>query len=232
MHSESVGICAWLRNSFVDFPGTVSTVLFFEGCNLHCPWCHNPQIVKRELPAVSLDEVLDFLRKRKGLIEGVVLSGGEPTLHASLGLVVEKLRHNDLKVKIDTNGLHPEILQEIEFDYMALDIKTLPEKYALLGCTLHDCDERLKRSVEMVRARGENGEIRIPCAPGFIDRETALKIAQLIKGVTRVFLQPLNYNVDFLDETYKQKARLPHEELGEYRSIIAAEVGECRIRGA
>ncbi|MBN1601993.1 MAG: anaerobic ribonucleoside-triphosphate reductase activating protein [Chitinispirillaceae bacterium] len=231
MHNERVGICAWQKNSFVDFPGTVSSVLFFEGCNLQCPWCHNPQIVKRQLPAVSLDDVLDFMRKRKGLIEGVVLSGGEPTLHASLGPVVEKLKHIDLKVKIDTNGLHPEILQEVEFDYLALDIKTLPSKYVLLGCTLKDCDARLKRSIEMVRARGDYGEIRIPCASGYIDREIALEIAQLVKGVARVFLQPLNYKVEFLDEEYKQTARLPHEKLEEFRSIIAAEVGECKIRG-
>jgi pyruvate formate lyase activating enzyme len=231
MHSGRIGICAWQKNSFIDFPGTVSTVLFFEGCNLHCPWCHNPQIVRRQLSAVSLDEVADFLNNRKGLIDGVVLSGGEPTLHNSLSMLVDTFRKIGLKIKLDTNGLNPEILQEIQFDYIALDIKTSPSRYASLGCTFSDCEERLKRSIEIVRSSGKCGEIRIPCAPGFIDKKIALEIADLVSGVPKVFLQPLQYNTDFLDDAYKLNPALTQDELEEIQQIIGSQVDECKIRG-
>jgi pyruvate formate lyase activating enzyme len=183
------------------------------------------------LPPVSLDEVMAFLNKRKNVIDGVVLSGGEPTLHKSLGSLITTFRERGLQVKLDTNGLNPDILQEIAFDYIAMDLKTKPAQYSDLGFLYSDCEERLIQSIGIVREMGEFGEIRIPCAPGFIDKDIAAAIGPMVKGVAKVFLQPLNYKVEFLDESYKETKGIKNEEIREYQKIIAPYVGMCTIRG-
>jgi pyruvate formate lyase activating enzyme len=230
MSGEHIGICAWLKNSFVDFPGTVSAVLFFEGCNLQCPWCHNPQIVKRQLPPVSFDEIISFLKKRGGLIDGVVLSGGEPTLHCHLKDVVEAIHSMGIKVKLDTNGCDPVLINDLSVDYLALDIKTVPSRYYEIGCSINGCEERLMESIDVVRSMGEKAEIRVPCAPGFIDNEVAGEIAMLIKGVSNVFLQRINYNVEFLDNSFRDTIPVSDEQIHGFQEIISPYVGNCRIR--
>ncbi len=230
MSGDNLGICAWLKNSFVDFPGTVSAVLFFEGCNLSCPWCHNPQIVKRQLPLVSFDEILAFLKKRSGLIDGVVLSGGEPTLHCHLKKVVETFRKLGLKVKLDTNGLNPAVIKELTIDYLALDVKTVPSRYSELGYSVTGCEERLMESIDVVRSMGEKAEIRIPCASGFIDNEIAGEIAKLVRGVNRVFLQRINYELEFLDNSFKDTIPVTDEQVVDFQKIIAPDVVICKIR--
>lgn len=230
MSGNHLGICAWLKNSFVDFPGTVSAVLFFEGCNLCCPWCHNPQIVKKQLPPVSFDEILTFLKKRSGLIDGVVLTGGEPTLHCHLKEVVETLHSLGLKIKLDTNGLNPSVVKNLPIDYHALDIKTVPSNYNELGYRLTDCEERLIESINLVRSMGERAEIRIPCASGFIDTEIAEGIAKLVEGVSKVYLQRINYNVEFLDNSFKDTIPVTDEQMNEFKKMFAKYTGVCEIR--
>ncbi|HAJ80497.1 MAG TPA: anaerobic ribonucleoside-triphosphate reductase activating protein, partial [Fibrobacteres bacterium] len=113
MPDFATGITGWLKNSFIDFPGTVSTVLFFSGCNLRCPYCHNPQIVTNAfLPQIPLQEILDFFQHRKGLINGVVLSGGEPAMHETAQSIAAHARSMEYTVKLDTNGLLPEKIKE------------------------------------------------------------------------------------------------------------------------
>lgn len=230
MSGNHLGICAWLKNSFVDFPGTVSAVLFFEGCNLQCPWCHNPQIVKKQLSHISFDEILAFLHKRKGLIDGVVLSGGEPTLHCHLKKIVETLHSLGLKVKLDTNGMNPSVIRNLNIDYLALDIKTVPSRYGEIGCSVTDCEERLKESIDVVRFMSEKAEIRVPCASGFIDNEIAEEIAILVRGVSRVFLQRINYEVEFLDNSFKDTIPVTDEQMNEFKTVFAKCVGWCVIR--
>lgn len=230
MSSDHLGICAWLKNSFVDFPGTVSAVLFFEGCNLRCPWCHNPQIVKKELPPVSFDEICAFLKKRTGLIDGIVLSGGEPTLHSNLKDIVDAFHTMGLKVKLDTNGLNPSVVKNLSVDYLALDVKTVPSKYIELGYSVFDCEERLIESIDLVRSMGEKAEIRVPCASGFIDNEIAGEIAKLVGGVNKVFLQRINYNVEFLDNSFKDTMPVTDEQMSDFKKIFAEYAGCCEIR--
>lgn len=133
MYGEFKGISGWQKTSFIDYPGTVSTVLFFEGCNLRCPYCHNPDIVLRKNPQLSWTEIKSHLSSRKGLIEGVVLTGGEPTLHSCLPQIVNELRDDGFLIKIDTNGANPDMIAQCKPDYLALDFKTIPQRYELFG---------------------------------------------------------------------------------------------------
>ncbi len=226
------GIVGWVKNSFIDFPGTVSTVLFFSGCNLRCPYCHNPGIVLNTAPEkIALSSILDFLVKRKGMIEGVVLSGGEPTIHEELEDVLAEIRKLNLKIKLDTNGLLPEKIREINPDYLALDIKTTPENYIqLLKAPYENVRERLFESIATVKAMNENAEIRITIAPKIIDNKIIEEVEQMIKGVKKVFLQPMQTRVEMLDPAFRDMKKIAPEELVRYRELLLKFVEKCEIR--
>jgi pyruvate formate lyase activating enzyme len=233
MRSRFTGVAGWQKNSFIDFPGTVSTVLFFSGCSLRCPYCHNPDIVNAGPEGgVSSDDIWDFLEKRKGLIEGVVLSGGEPTLHACLVSIVPEVKNLGYRVKLDTNGLLPEIITSLSPDYVALDVKTAPRLYReLLASPYGDAEQRLARSVGIARDMGDNAEIRITVAPGIVDRQIIREIGELINGVKKVFLQPMQKKRDLLDPTIMEKEMIPASEISLYREILSEFVGQCAVRG-
>ncbi len=232
MRNRIEGLGGWIKNSFIDFPGTVSTVLFFSGCNLRCPYCHNPNLAEgRENIADRSDEVWSFLEKRRGLIEGVVLSGGEPTIHSEILELIPEIRQLGYRIKLDTNGLRPEVIESAASDYLALDLKTLPKYYGeYLDCSRSDISDSLERSIELVRRAGENGEIRITVAPEIVNHERIREMAKLVSGVNVVYLQPLNQQVPLLDPSYNTAPDIPEEELLVYRGIFRESGVDCRIR--
>jgi pyruvate formate lyase activating enzyme len=228
---EDFGVIGWQKNSFIDFPGTVSTVLFFRGCNLRCPYCHNPDIVHNRLPFIALSEILAFLEKRKGIMEGVVLSGGEPTLHVNLPKISGILHNKGLKVKLDTNGLQPDAIGLCKPDYLALDIKTASDCYSEVGCDMIDVPAKLEKSVEIVRSMGALAEVRITVAPSLVNECTVMKIADLIEGVSTVYLQQVEISDHMLNGAYAEQISFSLEILESFRSIISQRVEKCVIRG-
>ena len=129
-------ICGLQNLAMVDFPGKLAATVFTGGCNLRCPFCHNAPLVTHleEAEHFSEEEILDFLRRRQGLLDGVVLSGGEPLLHDGVGAFLRKVRDLGFAVKLDTNGCHPAALADILdrrlVDYVAMDVKNAPARYA------------------------------------------------------------------------------------------------------
>jgi pyruvate formate lyase activating enzyme len=233
MRSRFTGVAGWQKNSFIDFPGTVSTVLFFSGCNLKCPYCHNPDIVNADpVGSVSSGDIWDFLEKRKGVIEGVVLSGGEPTLHASLADAVPDIKQLGFRVKLDTNGMLPDKITSLSPDYLALDVKTAPRLYQkLLFSPYADAELRLGQSIGKARNMGDNAEIRITVAPGIVDREIINEIGELVNGVKKVFLQPMQKKRELLDPSIMEKEMIPAQEISVYRDILSEFVETCVVRG-
>jgi pyruvate formate lyase activating enzyme len=130
------------RCSFSDYPGKVAAVLFSQGCNFRCPFCHNGSLLgKRGDSALEEQEVFDFLKRRKGKIQGVVITGGEPTEHIDLPQFIKRIRRLDFPIKLDTNGSHPEMIEKLLqkglIDYLAMDIKAPLHKYdTLCGVTV------------------------------------------------------------------------------------------------
>ncbi|MEG1500318.1 MAG: anaerobic ribonucleoside-triphosphate reductase activating protein, partial [Clostridia bacterium] len=119
----------FVKNSFVDFPGVISSVVFTAGCNFNCWYCHNQGLINGEIKGhIHETEVLDFLISRKGFIDGLVISGGEPTLHLGLKAFIQKVKDLGLLIKLDTNGTNPKLLEELLeenlVDFVAMDIKT------------------------------------------------------------------------------------------------------------
>jgi pyruvate formate lyase activating enzyme len=180
------------KTSFLDYPGGISTVFFFLGCNLRCPWCHNRELVlpgggDEEAP-VSLEEALAHAFKRRSVLKGVVLSGGEPTLWAGLPDLIRRVKKTGLPVKLDTNGMVPEMLdvlfreEETRPDYIALDLKLAPSRYdELLPENQRpppgEAGKRLERSARLIAASGIAHEFRTLVFPR--ERFTALDIEAL-----------------------------------------------------
>lgn len=128
-------IAGWQKVSLVDYPGKVACTLFTGGCNLRCPYCHNSELLEGEMPSQDMEEVMAYLDVRKGILDGVVISGGEPCLQSDLVPFLARLKEKGLLVKLDTNGCFPDRLEEILdahlVDYVAMDWKNDPDHYAL-----------------------------------------------------------------------------------------------------
>lgn len=171
----------------LDYPGRVAALVFFGGCNLSCSYCHNPSLVRdyKELPSIPEEDLLGELERRKKLIEGVVITGGEPTLNKGLVTLCGKLQDMGLLVKLDTNGLNPKILEVLLknklVDFVAMDIKTAPERYD----ELHDgpvAKAHLARSAKAIIDSGVEHEFRTTVVPGLVSREDVDAMGEIVRG--------------------------------------------------
>jgi pyruvate formate lyase activating enzyme len=175
--------------SLIDYPNKVASVLFTPGCNLRCPFCHNWRIAVDPKPPFLQEAVaLRILESRKKYVDAVVVTGGEPTMHKELPKFLAKLKKRGFQVKLDTNGFYPEVLEEClnYVDYVALDLKTSPEKYKLLGARNTN---GLLRSVEMLKMGKVAYEFRTTIVPDIITAEDVNKICELTKGAKTHALQ-------------------------------------------
>lgn len=233
MRSDFKGLAGWIKNSFIDFPGTVSTVLFFSGCNLRCPYCHNPSFILSESDlSDKSEEIWEYLKKRRKIIDGVVISGGEPTLHPGITGLIKEIRSLGYKIKIDSNGLLPEVINEFSPDYLAIDYKTVPELYKkYLGAPFNDVATRLNKSLALVKKMGTNAEVRITVAPKIITREIIQNMLPLLEGVQLVYLQAADMKKEILDRSFfKDTNTITQSEMKEFQSMIMPLVGSCLIR--
>ena len=182
--------------AMVDFPGKLAATVFTGGCNLRCPFCHNALLVNRlaENPEThSAEEVLDFLKKRRGLLDGVVLSGGEPLMQNGAAEFLEQVRSLGFAVKLDTNGCYPEALEEILkrnlVDYVAMDIKNSREKYgATVGIPGFDVTP-IEQSVALLKNSGIDFEVRTTVVKEFHSAQDIVSIGQWLVGSPRYYLQ-------------------------------------------
>ncbi len=180
--------------SLLDFPGRVSSLVFTGGCNLSCGFCHNPGLVldPDQYPDYPLDELLDELKQRRSFIDGVVVSGGEPTLATGLAGFLEQIKELGLQVKLDSNGLLPRVLTGLFerrlVDYLALDFKTSPARYA----ELHDRPvdtAALLASCRLAIEQAPEYEFRTTCVPGLVTEDELHVMGEVIKGARRWVLQ-------------------------------------------
>lgn len=177
-------------------------------------------------------EIWDFLEKRKNLIEGVVFTGGEPTLHPNINNLIEELHSLGYRVLLDTNGLLPEMIEEFSPDYLALDVKTLPQLYtSLLKAPYEDVDTRLKHSLDILKSMGDNAEVRITVAPDIITEDVICNLRPLLDGVQKVFLQPANLRQEILDPSFfPSSSPIPMNEINYFQELLSSVVGSCTIR--
>jgi len=190
-----VQLKGWVRTSLIEYPGHIATVLFVGGCNFRCPPCHNADLVQRpaEMPDLGIGEVWDFLSRRVGLVDGVVVTGGEPTLQSGLIPFLRRVRERGFDVKLDTNGYRPDVLaallDEGLVNYVAMDVKAPPTKYPLLAGRADVDVARVERSVDLLRSSGLPHEFRTTVVPGLLDEADVEEIARWIAGAERYVLQ-------------------------------------------
>ena len=225
------------KNSMIDFPGKLACVLFASGCNFDCPYCHNPQLVqgcKDRCGELSQDEVDQFLDRRKHFLDGVVISGGEPTLQADLVSICRKIKAMGYPVKLDTNGSRPRVIRELLdeglLDYIAMDIKTDPERYASLIKKYENAGAILE-SIEIIMGAGIDYEFRTTCVKPLIDADVIARIVRVIKGAERYALQQFEAHTVLHPELFQGSyTGYACEDLAYFKTIAEPWVQTCLVR--
>ena len=188
-------ICGLQKLSMVDYPGKLAATVFTGGCNLRCPFCHNALLVTRlsESPTLSQEEVLFFLSCRKGLLDGMVLSGGEPLMHPDAVDFLEKVRNLGFSIKVDTNGCYPEMLETILqrglADYVAMDIKNRPDKYAETVGIPGFSTENVEKSLSLLRSSDIPYELRTTVVRQFHTPGDLAAIGKWLGDVPAYYIQ-------------------------------------------
>lgn len=224
------------KTSLIDYPGKISAVLFSGGCNLRCSYCHNPDLAGnwQEMAHSSNEEALALLRKRKNIIDGVTISGGEPTLSKNIFSFLEKIKELQLAVKLDSNGLQPHVLQDLIsaglLDYAAIDIKTSPEKYPILTNSTVDF-RRIVESIDILRKSGIDYEVRTTCIPSYLTMDDLVSIRDSIGRVGNYYLQQFQREARLLDRSWEVIDPYPVETLHQFRGFILTFADRCEIRG-
>ena len=187
---EFVGIDKF---SLLDYEDKVSCVLFCKPCNFRCPFCHNGTTVLEADTFIPFADILDYLKSRKGLIDAVVVSGGEPTLMPDLKEKITQLKELGFLVKLDTNGTNPNIIKDLYesklIDYVAMDIKNSEEKYPLTTGTKNVDMEKIKQSISYLNSSGIDYEFRTTLIDEFHTMEDIQNMVKLIKGAKKMYLQ-------------------------------------------
>ncbi|HPO50501.1 MAG TPA: anaerobic ribonucleoside-triphosphate reductase activating protein, partial [Spirochaetota bacterium] len=205
---------------------------FTGGCNFKCPFCHNPELVflPADLPPIEWKTIFDYLKKRKNMLGGVCITGGEPLLHDDIESIITQIKNLGLKVKIDTNGSNPELLKRLKVDYIAMDIKTSFEKYNQVGYTGNEnLVDLIKESIEYVINSQIKYEFRTTVVPGLVDIEDIIKISELIKGSKKYTLAQFRQK-NLLDPSWENITPYEEKVLKDMKRAAEERKINCEIR--
>ena len=221
------------KMTLLDFPGKVACTVFLGGCDFVCPFCHNADLLDMAAPAVMDDEeLLKFLEGRKGLLEGVAITGGEPLMRSDLRELIEKIRDLGFAVKLDTNGNHPEKLKELVnaglIDYVAMDVKNSPARYAeTVGFETFDTG-KIDESIRFLLEGHVDYEFRTTVVAQFHDMTSFEEIAEWISGAKYYVLQGF---VDRETVPFAGLSACSREEMEAFADIVRETVDKVDIRG-
>lgn len=207
--------------SLIDYPGKLSSVIYTRGCNFRCFYCHNPQLVLPELygEPYSEEKIFEFLQKRRNQIDGVVITGGEPTIHQDLIALILKIKELGYSIKLDTNGTNPDMIETLLFmdllDYIAMDVKAPLHKYdKIIGYKIDVL--RIRRSINIILNSGIEHEFRTTVVTSDLTSEDIVSIGELIRHASNYTLQQFNHT-NILDKSHQPQSDILSNE--EYCSI-------------
>ena len=219
--------------SLIDYPGKISCIVFTQGCNFRCPYCHNPELIPfTSLVKIKEETILSFLEKRKGKIDAVVITGGEPTMQQDLLKFIQKIKEMGYLIKLDTNGSNPEMLEIIInhslVDYIAMDIKAPLEKYKEVTHSVIS-PEKIKRSIRMIMNSDIKYEFRTTVVKSQLSREDIINIGKLIEGAELYILQKFIPSKT-LDPNFSNEKTYSDEELRSLKRKLEKFVCRCLVR--
>ena len=235
---NNIKISGIQKTSLIDYPDNIATVLFTQGCNMNCPYCHNPELISEtnENEYLNLDNLWEFLDKRSGLIDGVVITGGEPLIQESIYDLLVKIKEYGLLIKLDTNGTNYNLLKKIVdnnlADYIAMDIKGPIKEYdKFCGINLNKAIiKNIDKSTELlIKSNNIITEMRTTVVPGMHDKNIMKKIAKRVSGVDKFYIQNFRPN-KVNNPDFKSKRRYSEKELNEFKNIFKEENVEVQIR--
>jgi len=227
------------KTTLLDYPGKIACIVFLAGCNFRCPWCYSSELVLPlkivKQPRISEQEFFDFLRTRKGLLDGVVICGGEPTINKELPVFIEKIKKLGFSVKLDTNGSNPKMLKDLVdtklIDYVAMDIKasqTNPAYKNLMteGITM----DNIRESVDFLKKGNIDFEFRTTVVNTVHTKEDFLEIAKWIGGPSiKYYLQ--NFRAEkTIDPEFEKVESFKKQFLEEIAKEISSNFKECKVR--
>lgn len=229
-----MNIGGWQKLSLVDFPGKIATIVFTNGCVFRCGFCYNPDLVIGPFPATTPeDEFFAFLEKRKGKLEGVVITGGEPTIQEDLIPFMGKIKKLGFVVKLDTCGYLPDrvksALESGFVDYVAMDIKAPLEKYSMIT-NIQVQTDRIKESITLIMESGIPYEFRSTLVAGIHELDDIVKMAQLIEGADKYYLQRFRATEKLINPEFKEKTAPPESLLDDVLNECRKYVKHCEIR--
>lgn len=227
-------IAGLVRSSLIDYPGKVAAVVFTQGCNFRCGFCHNPDLVSPQFPEnskkFSENEIIDFLATRVGKLDGVVITGGEPLIQPDIEDFIFKIKKLGFRVKLDTNGSNPEKLSQLIakklIDYVAMDIKGSLAKYNEI-CAYPNT-KVIQRSINIIMKSGLDYEFRTTVLPKFHETSDFKEIGKLIKGANLYTIQGFRPQIT-LDSQLASEKPFTHDDLQRFSDIIAPYVQKVVI---
>ena len=220
------------KTSLIDYPPYTSCVIFTGGCNFKCPYCQNVDIVNGTSSEIFEEDFFEFLEKRKNWLDAVVITGGEPTIHADLVEFVQKIKDRGFKVKLDTNGSNPNILKKLlkTLDFVAMDIKAPLEDYNDVTRTRVD-KEKIQESIDLLMNSNVDYEFRTTVLPDFFTLETAHTFSEWLKGAKSFAIQQFRSN-STLDPTFAKKEVYCKDSLLDFKRILGENIENVEVRGA
>lgn len=220
--------------TLLDYPGHTGATIFLGACNFRCPFCQNAGLVlSPELePVIPEDEVLNFLKKRQGILDGVCISGGEPTLHQDLPNLIEKIKNLGYLVKLDTNGTNPDLLSDLYadklIDYAAMDIKSSRERYAAVSGIPSPDLNNIQKSIDFLMGSGISYEFRTTVVRELHTREDFKSIAHWLAGAKAYFLQSYKNSEHVICQGFHSCSK---EELEACCHILKKKIPLAELRG-
>lgn len=218
----SFEIAGLQKTTFIDYPEKIACIVFTQGCNFSCGYCHNPELFEHKEPALLVPAFFEFLKTRKGKLDGVVITGGEPTLHKELKEFIKQIKSLGFLVKLDTNGTNPELLKELFdenlLDFVAMDIKAPFNKYEQITRTNVNL-EKIKKSIDLIINGEVNYEFRTTVVKSQLSLEDFKQISELIKGAKKYYLQKF-LPTKTLDEKMMRETSYTDEEFAEICNLF------------
>lgn len=225
-------ICGYEKMSMVDYDSKIACTVFTGGCNFRCPFCHNASLVLgSDRQTVDEGEVLEYLTKRRGLVDALVVSGGEPTLQHDLEDFIRKVKGLGYLVKLDTNGTNPDVVEHLIseglLDYIAMDVKNSEKKYPLTVDRQVDIGV-IERSIEIIKNSGVAYEFRTTLIREFHTEDDISKIADMISGAERYYMQKYNDDDGCISHGY---SAFDKSEVERFKALFDGKVKMVGIRG-